>query len=560
MKSRIRSFFSEELIENTYLFCYKRLGNPEDARDLAQDIFCEALSGLYKDREIKYLESWYWSLAKNRYATYMRKRSRGIKECSLEDSSWQCIQQFTKAYYFSLPESIWDQMEREEEISRLHAAIAKISKMHREILIEFYMKNYSIQEISKNIQIPEGTVKRRLYDARKHIKERMEQMPTVTKLSYAPQDMELWMSKELQQRESIQDVLGKQVLASCYEKPRTVEELSEELQIASIYLEDKINRLCSLKVLKSKGKRFLTNFIVLSKNHVTEMMRKLDMEYMGLCERISNLLEYAREEILAIGFYGTDFPEKYLNLMLYCYAMGIQGDIVLDAYQKSAYWKEKNFVNDDYFGMTEGRIFGQVMAAEEKPLDYHCKAMEWRMDFKVVETLENHQYHLWNGYDREPFVQGRLRFIHENNIDLLWELGRCPEKTLSERELSYVASLLEMGLAQRRGKGIFPTIVMLESEQAERLNALLYRKIKPLIPEFMEHVVAILDEWLLPYVRKDLLEQYYNYLVNVFLNPCSNMMWWGYHNNKFQIPEDYAKTGEGIFLVCKKSGLENRKA
>jgi len=552
VKQRIKSFFTQELIESTYLFCYKRLGNPEDARDLAQDIFCEALSGFRGDREIEYPQGWYWRLAKNRYATYMKKRSRGITECSMEDDSWQLLPQYSREYLFSMPESVIDRMEREEEISRLHAVISKMSRLHREILVQFYIKNDSVQEISSALQIPEGTVKRRLFDARKQIKERMEKMPTVTKLSYAPQEMELWMPRELGREGTIQDVLGKQVLASCYQKPRSVEELSEELQIAPVYLEDKISRLCALEVLKPAGKKFLTDFIVISKNHVTEMMRELDVVYMDFCERISNILEESRQKILDIGFYGADFPEKYLNLVLYYYAMEIESMAVQSAYRKSSFCKGKDGqVYKDFYEAARGHLFGQVMAAEEKPVDYQCKAMDWMMDFKMVETVEGCRYHLWNCYDRAPFASGRLRLLHENNLDLFWELGKCPEKNLTDRELSYVGSLVEMGLAERRNHGIYPTIVMLDGSQAERLNALLYHKIEPLLPSFMEKVMEILDAWLLPRVRKDLQEQYYHYLVYVYLNPASNMIWWGMHYGKFQIPEDYGKTGEGLLLVQK---------
>lgn len=427
MKERIKSFFTEELIENTYLFCYKRLGNPEDARDLAQDIFCEALSGFGRNPEIAYPHGWYWRLAKNRYASYMRKQSRGVVEYSIEEDAWQNMVQYSREIFYSMPESVIDRMEREEEISRLHAVIAKMSGLHREILVQFYLRNQSIQEISRCLQVPEGTVKRRLFDARKQVKERMEHMPTVTKLSYAPQEMEFWMSGKLQGSETMQDVLGKQVLAGCYERPRSVEELSEELQVASVYLEDKVNRLCALDVLKPLGKKFLTNFIVISKNHVTEMMRELDVVYMDFCERISNMLEESRQEILDIGFYGVDFTEQYLNMVLYYYAMEIEGMAIQRVYRDSVFCKGKR--EDRCFeDLARGRVFGQVMAAEEKPVDYQCKALNWMMNFKVVETLEGGCYHVWNCYDREPYVQGRLGVIHEKNIDLLWELGKCPEK------------------------------------------------------------------------------------------------------------------------------------
>lgn len=58
MEENLQAEITEELIEQTYLFCYKRLGNPEDARDLAQDILCEALQGLAGGRKICQFQSW----------------------------------------------------------------------------------------------------------------------------------------------------------------------------------------------------------------------------------------------------------------------------------------------------------------------------------------------------------------------------------------------------------------------------------------------------------------------------------------------------------------------
>jgi DNA-directed RNA polymerase specialized sigma24 family protein len=45
------SFFSDELIENTYLYCYKLLHNSDDAEDLTQDILLEALAAIRNGKE-----------------------------------------------------------------------------------------------------------------------------------------------------------------------------------------------------------------------------------------------------------------------------------------------------------------------------------------------------------------------------------------------------------------------------------------------------------------------------------------------------------------------------
>ncbi|MDE6591463.1 MAG: hypothetical protein K2K57_00165 [Oscillospiraceae bacterium] len=47
----MKEILNEELIENTYLFCVKRISDSEAAKDLAQDILYEAVHALKSGRE-----------------------------------------------------------------------------------------------------------------------------------------------------------------------------------------------------------------------------------------------------------------------------------------------------------------------------------------------------------------------------------------------------------------------------------------------------------------------------------------------------------------------------
>lgn len=62
MKDPINS----RLIENTYLFCFKRVSDSESAKDLAQDILCAALTAVQKGKDIKDFHGWYWRMARNK--------------------------------------------------------------------------------------------------------------------------------------------------------------------------------------------------------------------------------------------------------------------------------------------------------------------------------------------------------------------------------------------------------------------------------------------------------------------------------------------------------------
>lgn len=58
-------------------FCLRRLGSPDAAEELAQDIFAELLSGFGK-YEINHLNAWIWRVARNRYARYIAAERREL--------------------------------------------------------------------------------------------------------------------------------------------------------------------------------------------------------------------------------------------------------------------------------------------------------------------------------------------------------------------------------------------------------------------------------------------------------------------------------------------------
>ena len=66
----MNEFITNELIESTYLFCIKRISDTEVAKDLSQDILYEALRVIASGKEFVSFYSWYWKMARNKYAGY----------------------------------------------------------------------------------------------------------------------------------------------------------------------------------------------------------------------------------------------------------------------------------------------------------------------------------------------------------------------------------------------------------------------------------------------------------------------------------------------------------
>ncbi|MBQ9779405.1 MAG: hypothetical protein IJW00_00500 [Clostridia bacterium] len=94
--------FNAELMESTYLWCYRKLGNTHDAEDLSQEILLEAILSYRKKVQAgtppAAFYPWYWGLEQNRLMLFFCNRKKqaillGETVGNLRDS---------EPYYFDL--------------------------------------------------------------------------------------------------------------------------------------------------------------------------------------------------------------------------------------------------------------------------------------------------------------------------------------------------------------------------------------------------------------------------------------------------------------------------
>ena len=64
------------------------------------------------------------------------------------------------------------------DITALRQAIRKLPADHRVVLTLHYLDGLSVREIARALDIPSGTVKSRLHNARNILRETLERMPT----------------------------------------------------------------------------------------------------------------------------------------------------------------------------------------------------------------------------------------------------------------------------------------------------------------------------------------------------------------------------------------------
>lgn len=131
-----------------------------DAEDLTQETFLEAFERLQRLRDPTRLGAWLRSIAIHRCINFL-KRKTIASEASKNGHAASGVT--------VLPESIEQQDTRDE----IFTAIQQLSKAQRETVTLYYISGYSQQEIAAMQDVPLGTVKYRMHEARRRLKMEM---------------------------------------------------------------------------------------------------------------------------------------------------------------------------------------------------------------------------------------------------------------------------------------------------------------------------------------------------------------------------------------------------
>ena len=142
-------------------FAYNLTKDREESKDLYQETAFRALTNRDKFRPGTNFKAWLLTIMKNIFINNYRKR---VKANTIFDST-------DNLYYLnSGSSSISNKAESNILIGELHKMIAGLDDSVR-IPFEMHYLGYKYQEIAEELDLPLGTVKSRIFFARKELKE-----------------------------------------------------------------------------------------------------------------------------------------------------------------------------------------------------------------------------------------------------------------------------------------------------------------------------------------------------------------------------------------------------
>ena len=139
---------------------------PDDAEDLAQEVFLQAFRRLGQLRDGSRLSHWLLKIADNAAVKWCRRRMVQVRFERLLTEEWR--------------ELAFDDSGAEREARMMiRQAIRRLSEAHRDVIEKHYFEGRSYAETAYQLGLQVNTVRSRLQKARQRIRKEMNEMKTV---------------------------------------------------------------------------------------------------------------------------------------------------------------------------------------------------------------------------------------------------------------------------------------------------------------------------------------------------------------------------------------------
>ncbi len=146
----------------------RRVRNADEAEELAQDVFIQAMQKIHQLRVPEAFGGWLRRIV-HRMAINRMTRTRSALACDPETLEATCLAEGN-------PEEV---AQDREQAAAIRDSIDRLGSLDQQTLKAFYLHSKSLVEMSHEFDAPVGTIKRRLHVARKRLAKEMDVMQAV---------------------------------------------------------------------------------------------------------------------------------------------------------------------------------------------------------------------------------------------------------------------------------------------------------------------------------------------------------------------------------------------
>lgn len=146
-----------------------RLITKEDNEDLEQEVYVKIWKNSDKYKEQGSIKSWITTIAKNTSLDYLKSSYHKVFQTSTSDDLIITNIKDKK----TSPDELLSKKERQKKIIE---AINKLKPKFREVIILCEINGYTYEECAKKLKCPIGTIKSRIFNAKKCLAENLQDL------------------------------------------------------------------------------------------------------------------------------------------------------------------------------------------------------------------------------------------------------------------------------------------------------------------------------------------------------------------------------------------------
>jgi RNA polymerase sigma-70 factor (ECF subfamily) len=157
--------------KKVFNFAYRMLGNMEEAKELAQEIFVSVFESIRELREEAKFDAWLKQITLNHCRNRWKylKRRQYFNTDSIDDPVETEEGEVTRPIYDpSDPPDILYEKKMVQE--RIQNGLMQMKEDQRELIVLRDLQGFSYEEMGKIFNLPEGTIKSKLHRARMELK------------------------------------------------------------------------------------------------------------------------------------------------------------------------------------------------------------------------------------------------------------------------------------------------------------------------------------------------------------------------------------------------------
>lgn len=168
----------DEYETRVYRMALRFTGSVADAEDVTQEIFLGVYKGLANFRGGSSLGTWIYRVAMNHCLEFRRKRRLETlpydEELTLPTTDWR--------------DDPVQSADRRELSERVEEALSRLSPAHRDVIVLHELQGLTYQEVAAALDVPVGTVKSRLSNAFRKLRDLLGGVSEGTVPSHEPVD------------------------------------------------------------------------------------------------------------------------------------------------------------------------------------------------------------------------------------------------------------------------------------------------------------------------------------------------------------------------------------